>query len=228
MSCDWGKVEKSFDVQDEVRREYASVLTVDTLNMLCSEVQGWIQTDDPDFLDAAVILLHKEKVAIRGVLLDEISNLAEARLNRNIRVGTGERKKWMRNNLEGMRSLYANYNYDISNQLAFTLIEVCGLNTEETYRFVSKIIERDHTKNFEKLKDMFDISMEPSPSGRSVKRYYEKFKKTSKFTEKMLHKNFFVSRWYPNMTPEDIKNHLIQDLKDHEAPVEALDAKKMT
>lgn len=216
MSCDWGKVEESFDVANEVRREYESDLTVDTLNALCREVQGWIQTDDPDFLDSAVILIHKENAAIRGVLLDEISNLAEARLNRKIRVGTGERRKYRREELRSIQGLYGNYPQYISNKLAFTLIEICGLNTEESYRYVSRIIRRDYRKEFELTNSALNMKLRTIQSCRTVRRHYEKFKETNEFASYKRNEEWFLLRNYPNMTKEEIRKHLLKDIRDDE------------
>ncbi|EKO3656998.1 hypothetical protein M3908_003506 [Vibrio metschnikovii] len=207
---------RAFELEKELQREYEADLA-DDISMLCTEVCGWITTEDPDYLDAAIVLLHNKKLPIRGVLLDEVARLAKARLDRKIKVGTGNRKQWFKKAIAGGQGFYRSFPYRDARHLAFTLIEVCGLNTEESYRLVSKIIKRDHKKNYEKIRDKFGISMKTSLSARTIRRVYGKFKKTSEFSSFSSYKELFISEMYPNMTPEDIKNHLIQDLKDYEA-----------
>ena len=58
------------------------------LNMALSlNFSKWLDTEDPDYLDQVVLLCAKDKIPIRGVLLESLSIASGRRINREYNYG---------------------------------------------------------------------------------------------------------------------------------------------
>ncbi|ELE7142385.1 hypothetical protein RB981_003171 [Vibrio cholerae] len=210
------KYKKRAEAEKTLRQEYESEVSSKVLDSLCREFNGWLSYGDTDYLDEAVSLLYANKVPIKGILLDEVGKLANARLSREVKESTGDRKKMLKELLSRGAKDAKREPKAICNGIAFTLIEVCRLKTEQAYRYTSKIFERDYGMWIRINREALGWKVSDKVSDRTVKRYYETFKKSSNYEWKIEYVDKYKEAFYPNMTIEEIKHSLIGDIEDDE------------
>lgn len=216
MMIDISKYKNQMEAENALRQDYEGELPSKVLDSLCREFIGWIDSGDTDYLDAAALLLYANKVPIKGRLFDEVGKLAEARLSREVKGSTGERKKKRKELVSRAAKDNKGEPKKICNHIAFTLIEVCRLKTEQAYRYTSKIFERDYAEWFRLNREVLDSKVLDSVSDRTVKRHYEAFKKSSDYEWQREIQEEYKDAFYPDMTIEEIKHSLIGDIEDYE------------
>lgn len=216
FKVDVKKYKYQAETQKALKQEYESELSNELLNSLWDEFRCWIDSGDTDYLDAAVSLLHSKEVSIKGVLLDEVGKLAKARLSREVKRSTGTtRKKREKKRYLQATEKFQKLPYEIANDIAFTLIEICGLKTEKAYFYTSRILERDHKRVFHHFDTCLTVSVKQTLSDRTIRRNYEKLKQAnlSEYSLKKQNLQLWQSMRYPDMTPEEIQQALLKDLK---------------
>lgn len=227
MNDDKSKRRRFNVIDTRLIKEYGDCLNSDDLNELCRELDRWHFYQDTDYLDAAVSFLHDKKVPIKGVLLDEVGKIAKARLNRDVTESTNQRRDERPEYLKQAKGKMKSEPHELANYIVFTLIEICEMKTEESYRYASKILHRDHSDYFRAMRDKLDIPVKVDLSDRTIRRNYEEFKnekhcKTMGEGFPSMYKTFkenldlFKEEFYPGVTPEEIKSKLIQCLRDFE------------
>ncbi|EGR7968678.1 hypothetical protein I8B06_003816 [Vibrio vulnificus] len=203
------KYKKRAEAEKTLRQEYESEVSSKVLNSLCREFNGWLSSGDTDYLDEAVSLLYANKAPIKGVLLDEVGKLANARLSGEVKESTGDRKKIIESAKDKIREIFESKAFKTKSgrnkafvtepaiENVFDLVEICGFNQLPAFFYAACINEKKKgTPFFKSIK-----------AGR-LRKLYGDYKKTDDYNLFISNLEQYKEIKYPNMTNKDIE-HLI-------------------
>lgn len=213
VNCEMFK--KRREIEKALRQEFDSELPIKVLDNLCEEFLGWMDSGDTDYLDTAVSLLCANNVSIRGMILDEVGKLAEARLRREIKESTGEREEHIRRRYERLiqsepfKSLDANLKTkNGQNKIlvhapamtnVFELVNICGFYELPAFFYAACINERaSSNRTFKRIR-----------AGR-VRQLYGQYKKTEEYNLFISDLELYKEMRYPSMTNEEIEYSITQ------------------
>ncbi|HFQ5383271.1 TPA: hypothetical protein ACGVAV_001813 [Vibrio vulnificus] len=213
VNCEMFK--KRREIEKALRQEFDSELPIKVLDNLCEEFLGWMDSGDTDYLDTAVSLLCANNVSIRGMILDEVGKLAEARLRRDIKESTGVREGRIRKRYELLIQSEPFKSFDANlktkngqNQIfvrdpamtnVFELVNICGFYELPAFFYAACINERASGKRtFKRI-----------GAGR-VRQLYRKYKKTEEYNLFISDLELYKEMRYPSMTNEEIEYSITQ------------------
>ncbi|MCX8764214.1 MULTISPECIES: hypothetical protein [Vibrio harveyi group] len=212
---DINKFQKEQEIEKALRQDFESELPSKVLDSLCREFIGWINSGDTDYLDTAVSLLCANNVPVKGMVLDEVGKLAEARLSREIKESSGKREERFRNlretviEYEPFKSFFDNlksksgrnkvFNSEPAISNVFDLVKICGFYELSAFFYAACINEKaSGNRTFKRI-----------GAGR-VRQLYREYKKTEEYNQLISNLEVYKEVKYPNMTNEDIEHSITQ------------------
>lgn len=178
--------------------EYKDDLSDDDFVVLKSEVNGWLNSRDPDYLDAAMAFLAKKEIPIRGLLLKEVGNLANKRISGRVRK-VNHRKGYHKHLKSQYKSVFREDKVMID---VFILTKFCELDSRNAYFFAACIYEYGFKgrSSFKRI------------SARTVRSLYEEWKKGLNYEVVNNHFVEFMNDLYPNQSPEEVLDRMLEDI----------------
>ncbi|HHY0591389.1 hypothetical protein KW505_12135 [Vibrio fluvialis] len=197
---DVSKYKKQAEFLGCIQKEYENDLTEESLKSLCREMRGWIETGDTDYLDAAVILLHKDGAPVKGVVLNEAGKLAEARFSRKITESNGKRKKHIEPLTKHLKTKKGRNQFFVHKPVianVFVLVEICGFYERAACFYAACINEK-----------YLGRAIHKRITTVGVRKLYQDFKKTQDYELLKAGLTEYKDTIYPNMSKEDIERSI--------------------
>lgn len=194
------KYKKRAEAEKTLRQEYESEVSSKVLDSLCREFNGWLSYGDTDYLDKAVSLLYASKVPIKGVLLDEVGKLANARLSGEVKKSTGKRKKLIDKSTESLKTKKGRNKFFVNEPCVknvFVLVNICGFYERSACFYAACINEK-----------IVNTPIGKRITARGIRQLYDEFKKTVEYKLFINSLELYKKIAYPNMSNEEIESSI--------------------
>ncbi|NAZ53784.1 hypothetical protein GL177_10555 [Vibrio toranzoniae] len=185
---------------------YAGKLSDSDFKRLRREAYNWLSTNDPDYLYAAVMIIRKADLQLKGFLYEQYLDLAEKTLKgeviKNIR--RDEHRKILARNKDFFRE-------DLILKIVFELNEFCGVKIVDACDLAAAIHEGRYHKTGLSAKTIY---------ASTAKKKYQGWKKDKGFKLEGSPNYAFLKgclneyrqELYPNMSDAEIKESIVGDL----------------
>ena len=200
----------------DLSHNYSRQLSDSDFEKLKREVLGWLSTNDPDYLFAAVLIIKKADLQLKGFLYEQYIELAEKSLKGE--VSKSIRKDKIKNILKKHKDFFRVNSVLMT---VFELNEICGVSIVEACNAA--------VAKYEDRRDQITQFSTKPIYARTAKQKYQEWKRQDEFKPDLStfeysleasnnykflknHLNEYRQELYPNMNSEEIKKSIVGDL----------------